>query len=133
MLIMYCEFGGGGDNDDNDNSDDDCDGKSDGNGNGDGNGEGRRDGDGDGNGDSSNEDNNSDSGGSDDDNGGGGDSDIGRHRQQSTKEFMVKLVYNLIGVLEKLFHEKQEHHKSGRRRETHRDHKNPVNGTFKQN
>ena len=25
---------------------------------------------------------------------GGGDSDSGRHRQQSTKEFMVKLVYN---------------------------------------
>jgi hypothetical protein len=36
-------------------------------------------------------------------------------------------------VLEKLFHERQEHRKSVYRRETHRDHKTPKNGTFKQN
>ncbi len=35
-------------------------------------------------------------GGSDDDNSGGGNSDSSRHRHQSTKEFMVELVYDLI-------------------------------------
>ncbi len=43
---------------------------------------------------------------------------------------MFKKYHVINEVLEKLFHERQEHHKSVRRRETHRHHKKTKNGPF---